>query len=143
MGKQFAKLALSAVLAMGLWVDVQACECLRLDTAATYKESTHVFLGEVVRVEALPKSGGDKSETAEYVAVLKAVETYKGKPGREVRVRFSVSLTSRSSCGASMRVGERYVILEREPTPLIYESYCSSRIRPATKYMMDYLKNLP
>jgi hypothetical protein len=138
----FAKLMLSAILAFTPWFGAQACECIARDVAKTYKDSTHVILGEVVKVD-LVTAGQDNGGRLEYVATLKPVKTYKGQPNVEVRVRFFVNRDIISSCDATMRPGERYVILEKEREPLIYDSWCGVRIRQANAYLLDQVQALP
>ena len=90
MRKRIATLALLSVLTLAPCITANAYECVRTDLAKVHKDSTRIILGEVVKIEPLPSAQGDEV-MREYVATLKPVESFRGQPNVEVRVRFSAS----------------------------------------------------
>jgi hypothetical protein len=146
------QMGLMAVLALGS-SNAFACRCVQPVLAQIFENSTHVILGEVVRID-LASRNPVHGEKADYVAVLRAVETFKGHAGREVRVKFADHYANPqregvqpeeiavNSCDASIEVGERYLIFEKESEPLELGSWCSQRIQIADRIDLDYLRAL-
>jgi hypothetical protein len=141
MRKHIAKFALLTALAAAPWMEAHACDCRILDPDKAHQDSTHIILGEVIKVEAIT-TAPDGRGNIEYVATLKPVETYRGKPNVEVRVKFFVN-PGVIGCGVSMKVGERYVILEKERDSLIYDGLCAERIRVAIHSVVEYMRTHP
>lgn len=142
MRKHLSKFALAVALALAPWIPAHACSCRILDPDKTHKDSALIILGEVTKVEAITTTQRGDGKI-EYVATLRPVETYRGQPNVEVRVRFFVTPLLVDSCGASMKVGEKYVILEKERDSLVYDSLCSERIRMAVQSVVEYMRTRP
>jgi hypothetical protein len=145
MRKRVASLALLSALALAPCVTATAYECVRTDLAKVHKESTRIILGEVIRIE-LTQAAQDDGLLAkgEYVATLKPVEAFRGKPDVEVRVRFLASRMNfviTTDAEVIMTMGERYVLFEKEPDTLRYYSVCEDRVKKADKEIVEYVRS--
>ena len=127
-----------------------ACSCSLPPLAEVFRSSDRVLLGEVTRVEQIttqPVHG----KKADYVALIRALEFFKGAAEPEVRVYFSNRFEAQnrsgeegeevviSSCDAAMAVGEQYVILEKRGERLELTSWCVDRIHIASRIRLDFL----
>jgi hypothetical protein len=97
----------------------------------------------VVKIELIQAARGDDGK-GEYVATLKPVEAFRGHPDVEARVRFLASRVNFIILVDSeviMAIGERYVLLEKEPDTLRYDSICADRVKKADKDIVEYLRS--
>jgi hypothetical protein len=143
MRTRIAELALLSALSLVPCIKANAYECVRTDLAKVHKDSTRVIIGEVVKIEVIQAAQGDEV-IGEYVATLKPVEAFRGQPNVEARVRFSAHsryFTITNDSEVIMTIGERYVLFEKEPDTLRYDSICADRVKKADKDIMEYLRS--
>jgi hypothetical protein len=140
-----AKLALFSLLALAPSIKARAYECLRTDLARVQRESTRIVLGEVVKIELLQAAQGDDANlTSEYVATLKPVEIFRGRRDVEVRVKFRAGprqFIILADGEVIMAPGEQYVLFEREPNTLRYDSLCEDRVKEADNELVEYVRS--
>jgi hypothetical protein len=146
MRKRIARLALLSALALASCINANAYEeCVRTDLAKVQKDSTRVILGEVVKIELIQAARGDGlMAKGEYVATLKPVEAFRGKADVEMRVRFLASRMNfviTTDAEVIMTMGERYVLFEKEPDTLRYDSACEDRVKKADKEVLEYVRS--
>lgn len=152
------------VTTLAAWTGAVACTCARPELTDLYKNSTRVFLGEVVDIALLTKDPVDGQEVT-YVATVRPLETFKGSSNDDVRVTFtgryavpisrplpdqaeldpafaerSLTLVT-SSCTFGMPEG-KYYIFEMQGEPLTYTGWCSPRVVYESIIKLDYMRTL-
>jgi hypothetical protein len=145
MRKRIAKFALLSALALAPCNRANAYECLRTDLANVHMDSTRIILGEVVKIELIQAAQrDDATQMSEYVATLKPVETFRGRRDVEVRVRFRAGprqFIILTDAEVIMVIGERYVVFEKGPDTLRYESICEDRVKKADREISEYVRS--
>lgn len=150
--------------ALAHWGDAAACTCLRPVLPDLYKDSTHVFLGEVVKIELLTTDPVHGQEVT-YVATLGRVETFKGSSSAEARVTFTgtyaepgrpipresvvdeatgetLEIVVVGGCALGMAAGAKYYIFEKRGEPLHYSGWCAQRVMHESLIALDSLRSL-
>lgn len=152
------------IAALAPWTHVAACTCGRPDLRDLYKNSTRVFLGEVVEIGLLTKDPVDGQEVT-YFARVRPLETFKGPSSIDVRVTFTGKYAAPASrppqdkavvdpafgertltlvdsgCGFGMAEG-KYYIFEKQGEPLTYAGWCSQRVVYETIIVLDFMRSL-
>jgi hypothetical protein len=153
------------ISAVASWTDAAACSCLRPVLADLYKDSTHVILGEVVKVELVTQNPVHNQD-ATYVATVKAAETYKGASDVEVRITYKarylepgkalpplpttvdeetgeeLEIIQVGGCEGGLAVGARLFVFEKQGEPLHYGGWCTQRVMHESIIKPDYMRSL-
>jgi hypothetical protein len=167
MGKHIAAVAL-LVATMTPSVGSARCVCPYPALPYLYKNSTRVFLGEVVGIELMTKNPADSQEVT-YVATVRPLELFKGASNVDIRVTFTATyfvpkppiplqspavldpafgertltiVTSGSCRPLPMMADGKYYIFESQGEPLTYSGCGTERIVSENGTTIDAMRSL-
>jgi hypothetical protein len=161
-------IAAAALLVATMTPLVGSAMCVCPYPVLPYKNSTRVFLGEVVRIELLTKSPVYGQEVT-YVATIRPLEIFKGTSNADVRVTFAtihidlkpiiplpgppvldpafgertLTMVTSGNCRPSPLMADgKYYIFEKQGEPLIYSGCATERIVSDTATTIHAMRSL-